>query len=148
MKKIKFLFLFLILFLLKISNSYSLIQIDITRGNLDPLPIAVSPFFSEKDVKNELNNQLNIEDLGLEISKVVANNLKRTGLFNTLSKEAFLQKPDIAHLKPRFEDWTLIKSQVLITGKISTVTTDKEKLLKVEFKLWDVLAAKWLMASH
>ena len=142
MKKIKFLFLFLILFLLKISNSYSLVQVDITRGNLDPLPIAVSPFFSEKDVKNELNNQLNIEDLGLEISKVVENNLKRTGLFNTLSKEAFLQKPDIAHLKPRFEDWTLIKSQVLITGKVSTVTTDKETLLKVEFKLWDVLAAK------
>ncbi len=142
MKKIKFLFLFLILFLLKISNSYSLVQVDITRGNLDPLPIAVSPFFSEKDVKNELNNQLNIEDLGLEISKVVENNLKRTGLFNTLSKEAFLQKPDIAHLKPRFEDWTLIKSQVLITGKVSTVTKDKETLLKVEFKLWDVLAAK------
>jgi len=142
MKKIKFLFLFLILFLLKISNSYSLVQVDITRGNLDPLPIAVSPFFSEKDVKNELNNQLNIEDLGLEISKVVANNLKRTGLFNTISKEAFLQKPDIAHLKPRFEDWTLIKSQILITGKVSTVTTDKEKLLKVEFKLWDILAAK------
>ena len=142
MKQIKFLFLFLILFLLKINNSYSLVQVDITRGNLDPLPIAVSPFFSEKDVKNEVNNQLNIEDLGLEISKVVANNLKRTGLFNTLSKEAFLQKPDIAHLKPRFEDWALIKSQVLITGKISTVTTDKEKLLKVEFKLWDVLAAK------
>jgi len=142
MKKIKFLFLFLILFLLKISNSYSLVQVDITRGNLDPLPIAVSPFFSEKDVKNELNNKLNIEDLGLEISKVVENNLKRTGLFNTLSKEAFLQKPDIAHLKPRFEDWTLIKSQVLITGKVSTVTTDKETLLKVEFKLWDVLAAK------
>ena len=53
MKKIKFLFLFLILFLLKISNSYSLIQIDITRGNLDPLPIAVSPFFSEKDVRKQ-----------------------------------------------------------------------------------------------
>ena len=56
------------------STAVALVEVDITRGNLDPLPIAVSPFFSEKDVKNELNNQLNIEDLGLEISKVVANN--------------------------------------------------------------------------
>ena len=30
-----------------------------------------------------------------------------------------MQKPDIAHLKPRFEDWALIKAQALITGKVS-----------------------------
>ena len=35
-----------------------------------------------------------------------------------LKKEAFVQKPDIAHLKPRFEDWRLIKAQALVTGKI------------------------------
>jgi len=55
--------------------------------------------------------------MGLEISIVVENNLKQTGLFNPLNKDAFLQKPDIAHLKPRFEDWALIKAQALITGK-------------------------------
>ena len=58
-------------------------------------------------------------------------------MFNPLSKDAFLQKPDIAHLKPRFEDWSLIKAQALITGK---VLIENEKL-KVEFRLWDVLAA-------
>ena len=45
----------------------------------------------------------------MEISKVVEKNLKASGLFNPLNKDAFLQAPDIANLKPRFEDWNLIK---------------------------------------
>ena len=63
-------------------------------------------------------------------------------MFNPLDKKAFLQAPDIANLKPRFEDWNLIKAQALITGKVNYVD-DK---LRVEFRLWDVLAAKEMMA--
>ena len=92
-------------------------EIDITRGNLDPMPISVSPFFSNEDTRDKIENILSINNLGLEISKVIENNLEKTGLFDAIDKEAFLQKPDIAHLKPRFEDWRLIKSQVLITGQ-------------------------------
>ena len=33
------------------TSSYSLIEVDITRGNLDPLPIAVSPL--HVDIKSE-----------------------------------------------------------------------------------------------
>ena len=139
MKILKF---FFIIFIFKTNFAYSLIEVDITRGNLDPLPIAVSPLSLENKDKIEFTKLLDLEDLGIEISKVVQNNLKKTGLFNTLSQDAFLQKPDIAHLKPRFEDWSLIKAQALITGKVSI---DKKKL-KVEFRLWDVLAAKEMMA--
>ena len=142
MRNKKLFIYFFLFFLFKISNSYSLIQVDITRGNLDPLPIAVSSLSLDKKSKTLSNNQLGIENLGLEISKVVENNLKQTGLFDTLDKDSFLQKPDIAHLKPRFEDWALIKAQALITGK---VIIENEKL-KVEFRLWDVLAAKEMLA--
>ena len=99
--------LFLVIFLP--TKAYSLIEVDITRGNLNPLPIAVSPLSTDKEIISSLNKELNVKDLGLEISKVVENNLKTSGLFNPLNKDAFLQKPDIAHLKPRFEDWALIK---------------------------------------
>ena len=99
------------------SKSYSLIEVDINRGNLNPLPVAVSPLFSDKESKNNLKNEIKLEDVGMEISYIIENNLKKTGLFNPLEKKAFLQKPDIAHLKPRFEDWALIKAQALITGK-------------------------------
>ncbi len=139
MKKILF---FVLFFLLNLSKAYSLIEVDITRGNLNPLPIAVSPLFSESDTNQELKNETNISKLGEKISEVVENNLRRTGLFNPLEKNAFLQNPDVAHLKPRFEDWKLIKAQALITGQVKFV----DEKLRVEFRLWDVLAAKELMA--
>ena len=138
----KLYFIFIFIFLLKPGVSYSLVEIDITRGNLDPLPISVSPFFTDKNSIEKIKKKLNIENLGLEISKVIENNLSKTGLFDTLDKESFLQKPDIAHLKPRFEDWTLIKSQVLITGKVSSKIINNKDYIKIEFKLWDVLGAK------
>ena len=142
MKIIKLLTGICIFFLSYTSNSFSLIEVDITRGNLNPLPIAVSPLSQNNKTKKIFQNKLNLDDLGLEISKVIENNLKQSGLFNPLSKDAFLQKPDIAHLKPRFEDWSLIKAQALITGKV-LIENDK---LKVEFRLWDVLAAREMLA--
>jgi TolB protein len=69
-------------------------------------------------------------------------NFRRSGLFNPLKKDSFVQNPDIAHLKPRFEDWRLIKAQALVTGKV-TVSDDK---LRAEFRLWDVVAAKEMIA--
>ena len=113
MKKLFFIFLFN-LFL--INKTYALIEVDITRGNLDPLPIAVSPL--HVDVKSEENEIVKIKELGINISEIIEKNFKSTGLFNPLKKEAFVQKPDIAHLKPRFEDWRLIKAQALVTGKL------------------------------
>ena len=85
---------------------------------------------------------MKIKELGDSVSAVIEKNFKSTGLFNPLNKDAFVQKPDIAHLKPRFEDWALIKAQALITGKVN-LEDDK---LRVEFRLWDVLAGKEMLA--
>ena len=138
MKKI---FIIFLLFFFP-SKSFALIEVDITRGNLNPLPVAVSPLSMDKKSNEGFKKNIKIENLGSEISKVVENNLRQSGLFNPLDKNAFLQKPDIANLKPRFEDWNLIKAQALITGKVSF--TDEK--LRVEFRLWDVLAGKEMMA--
>ena len=138
----KLLLLFVFSLILKPSISYSLVEIDITRGNLDPLPISVSPFFADEISKEKIKKNLDIDNLGLEISKVIENNLRKTGLFDALDNESFLQKPDIAHLKPRFEDWALIKSQVLITGKVTSKIINEKDYIRIEFKLWDVLGAK------
>ena len=140
-KNLKFLRTLLILLLIQF-KAHALIEVDITRGNLSPLPVAVSPLASDKKSLAEVEKILKIKDIGSEISLVVENNLKQTGLFNPLAKDAFLQKPDIAHFKPRFEDWKLIKAQALITGKVEIINEN----LRVEFRLWDVLAAKEMLA--
>ena len=41
-----------IIYFLVIPKTFALIEIDITRGNLDPLPIAVSPFMLILNLKN------------------------------------------------------------------------------------------------
>ena len=134
----------IILFLIFIipNKALGLIEVDITRGNLNPLPIAVSPLSIDDESKKSFEKTLKKKDIGSEISKVIEKNLKTSGLFNPLDRNAFLQAPDIAHLKPRFEDWNLIKAQALITGKVKNID-DK---LRVEFRLWDVLAGKEMMA--
>ena len=137
MKKI---FISFIIIFLNISYAHSLIKVDITRGNLDPLPIAVSPLYV--DGSSENSSLFKVKNLGVEVSNIIEKNIKSTGLFNPLSKDAFVQKPDIAHLKPRFEDWRLIKAQALVTGKLLI----KDNKLKVEFRLWDLTAAKEMLA--
>ena len=137
---LRYFFVFLLLFLPFKVNA--LIEVDITRGNLNPLPIAVSPMSIDENSRSNFEKILNKKDIGSEISIVVEKNLKTTGLFNPLNKDAFLQAPDIANLKPRFEDWNLIKAQALITGKVNFI----DEKLRVEFRLWDVLAGKEMMA--
>ena len=122
------------------SKAIALIEVDITRGNLDPLPIAVSPL--HVDVKSDEIENIKIKELGSNISEIIEKNFRGTGLFNPLKKDAFVQKPDIAHLKPRFEDWRLIKAQALVTGKLLV----KDGKLKVEFRLWDLTAAQEMTA--
>jgi len=132
----------LIFFVLFHFNAFALIEVDITRGNLSPLPIAVSPLSVDKENLEEFEKKTKKKNIGSEISAIIENNLKKSGLFNPIKKEAFLQKPDIAHLKPRFEDWKLIKSQALITGKVELI----DEKLRVEFRLWDILAGKEMLA--
>jgi len=136
--------LILVIFYVFIFNSptFALVEVDITRGNLNPLPIAVSPLYIEPGSKDVKSGDKIIKNIGEEISKVIEVNFRRSGLFNPLKKDSFVQNPDIAHAKPRFEDWRLIKAQALVTGKVS-ITDEK---LRVEFRLWDVVAAKEMVA--
>ena len=139
MKKI---ILFIFCLFIYNNSATALVEVDITRGNLDPLPIAVSPLHIESGSVDIKQGDKIIKNVGEKISKVIEINFKRSGLFNPLKKDSFVQKPDIAHIKPRFEDWRLIKAQALVTGKV-TVSEDK---LRVEFRLWDVVAAKEMLA--
>ena len=138
----KILIKIIIFFIIIPSKSFCLIEVDITRGNLDPLPIAVSPLSIDENSRQYFEKILKRKNIGDEISEIIEVNLKTSGLFNPLNKDAFLQAPDIANLKPRFEDWNLIKAQALITGKVSYI----DEKLRVEFRLWDVLAGKEMVA--
>ena len=77
MKKILFTLLFYFIFLIK---SFALIEVDITRGNLDPLPIAVSPL--HVDVKSDNFKDLKVKELGENISEIIEKNFKNKKIRN------------------------------------------------------------------
>ena len=80
MKKFVFL-IYVCLFVFNWGKAWSLIEVDITRGNLNPLPLAVSPLSVDQNSKEKFKDLLKLEDIGVEISKVVENNLRQSGLF-------------------------------------------------------------------
>ena len=51
-------YLTLLLILLIPTNSFALIEVDITRGNLNPLPIAVSPLSIDNESKQNFQKIL------------------------------------------------------------------------------------------
>ena len=57
------------------NNSYSLIEVDITRGNLDPLPIAVSPL--HVDPTSENTEEVKIKELGDNVEIKVPNGIMK-----------------------------------------------------------------------
>ena len=76
---------FIVLLIFKIfltSNAFALIEVDITRGNLDPLPIAVSPL--HVDIKSEAYDGIKIKELGENISSIVEKNFSPSIIFQMI----------------------------------------------------------------
>ena len=108
--------------------AWAVLEIDITRGNIDPLPIAVTNLFAEVEAATQI---------GADISRIVSADLERSGLFRPIPKEAFIQEPADMQMRPRFVDWRTINAQALVTGR---TVLEGDGRMRVEFRLWDVFA--------
>ncbi len=108
------------------------LRIDITRGIVEPIPVAVTEFYGDEAAQSQI---------GRDISGVIAANLERSGLFRPVDKRAFIQDAESLRAAPRFADWRLINAQALINGSVQQQADGR---LNVEFRLWDVYAEKQL----
>ncbi|RCK48611.1 translocation protein TolB [Thalassospira profundimaris] len=104
------------------------LRVDITRGEVKPMPIAVTRFAGEG---------VSETDVGQNITNVINNDLARSGLFKTIDEKAFIQSASSLAVNPNFAEWRTIGAQALVNGR---VLTEANGLLRVEFRLWDVLA--------
>ena len=109
------------------------LQVDITRGHVEPLPIALVDLAGENETDAEI---------GRRITAVITSNLERSGLFRAIDPEAFIGEPVGMAVRPRFQDWRIINAQALMTGRV--VPGDPGRLT-VEFRLWDVFAEQDLV---
>lgn len=110
----------------------AVVEIDINKANVEPLPLAITDFVSN-------------DDLGAQISAVIAADLKRSGLFAPIDKSAFIEKIANPDQTPRFEDWKVINAQAVVTGR---VVKEADGRLRAEYRLWDTFAAQQLTGEQ
>ncbi len=113
--------------------AYAELKIDITRGTVEPLPIAITPFSGQRPEEAEF---------GRNISGVIAADLERSGLFRPIDPRAFIEATDAMDSLPRFGDWRVIDAQALVQGRTEMVADGR---LRVEFRLWDVFAEQQMV---
>ncbi|WP_203073655.1 Tol-Pal system beta propeller repeat protein TolB [Falsiroseomonas ponticola] len=108
--------------------------IDVTRARTDPVPIAVPDMAGVGP---------DAQRMGRQIAQVIQANLRNSGLFRPVERQAFIQTPEAAADRPRFQDWRVIGAQALTTGRVEA-SGDR---LRVEFRLWDVLPEQQLQGT-
>ncbi len=126
--------LFLII-LLSTRYLYAIETINIERGTIDPVPIAINMFDSDTSNNNIIVNN---------ILSVISNDLKISGLFHPISPTSFIeQKFGIRH-QPLFAAWKQINANLLVNGEIKNINS---KNIRISFILWDTMLMKDILGE-
>ncbi len=127
-----FLFAILAVFALALTPAHARIEIDITSGNVEPLPIAIPAFLGDATIAKE-------------ISDVVSADLKNSGLFDVLNPASFIDQIADSNATPNFANWTSIKAAALVTGQ---VVSEGGGRFRTEFRLWDTFGAEQIIGQQ
>lgn len=115
------------------SPSRAALQVDITGGQVEPMPIALPPFVPGSPDSAQISN---------DIAAVIANDLESSGLFRPLPYQSYIEQINDFSKEPRFGDWRTIQAQALVTG-LAFLQGDGR--LRAEFRLWDVFAQQQIV---
>jgi len=121
--------------LLVTAPARALVTIDVTQGDVRPLPIAIPDF----------SGQVREDDLAAEITAVVRADLQSSGLFDVLDPAAYVEQTLGVSTRPRFQDWRAIGAEALVTG---SVVRENANRLRVDFRLWDPLQAQQMVGQQ
>lgn len=113
----------------------AVVRLDVTQGNIQPMPIALPDFVGAGQEGEVAHN----------VTAVITNNLRRSGLFAPIDPAAYVEKIVNPDAVPRFADWRVINAQALVTGRM---TRQNDGRLRAEFRLWDVFAGQQLSGQQ
>ena len=114
------------------STAQARIEIDVTRGNVEPLSIAIPSFLGDSQ-------------LGRDIASVVEADLRRSGLFAPIDQAAFIERINNSNRRPSFSSWTAIRAQALVVGQ---VVSEGGGRFRTEFRLWDTYGAEQILGQQ
>ncbi len=110
------------------------LSLTVSEGNVLPISVALVPFTSADS---------GLCPLADNIARVAKENLESTGLFQFISEKSLIQQDLNISILPRFSDWRLLKSQVLIYGTVEI----QGEMIKVRYRVWDVFMEKILITE-
>lgn len=117
------------------ASAHAELKLEINKGNVDPMPIAVTV----------LTGQGTGDANGNEISGVIAADLERSGLFKPISPQAFIEQVTNGDAVPKYADWRQINANALVTG---TITPSSEGKVRLSFRLWDTQAGQQIAGKE
>ena len=121
--------LFLIFFCYNLVSSQENVpelDIDVTEGVVEPIPIAF-PNFITTDFSSSI--------IANEISKIVKDDLLKTSLFRIVPKGSYISDVTSIDSPIRFADWRAINSDLLVVGNVAIIN----ETITIKFRLWDVV---------
>ena len=113
--------------------AYAALEIDLTKGVVQPIPIAIADFLGA----NPRDQQT-----AADVAGVIRGYLERSGLFAPLDPRSHIEKIANFSSFPRFGDWRTIKAQGLVTGQATRLSDGQ---LQVDFRLWDIFAEQQMI---
>ena len=125
--KLKF-FICLFVSLINFTVAKAELAIDVSGAMRDPMPIAIPSI---------IHDGFFVGQQGDDILGVVKADLERSGLFEVIDKDSYIQEFSSMDQAPEFLDWKAIKAQALIQSEIEEIDANT---IKVSFRLWDVYA--------
>ncbi len=111
-------------------------RLIIPEGEFVPLPIAIPNFVAGTPSDGEV---------GVGVTQVITNNLKRSGLFAPIDQAAYIEKTTNIDALPQFQNWRTISAQALLTGRM---TRQADGRLEAKFRLWDVATGQQLAGQQ
>ena len=117
------------------ASAHAELKLDITKGNVDPMPIAVTNFTGAGAG----------EASGTDITGVVAGDLERSGLFKPINEQAFIERVTNGDAVPHYADWRQINANAVVTGTVTPTGGDK---VRISFRLWDALGQQQIAGKE
>tara|TARA_R100001143_G_C3349737_1_gene128835 strand:- start:539 stop:1837 length:1299 start_codon:yes stop_codon:yes gene_type:complete len=114
--------------------AHAQLNIVITQGVDNPVPIAIVPFEWE-----------GFGILGDQVDQVISNNLRNTGEFSPIDPNNMLSQPH-EQAEVYFRDWRFLGSDYLLVGKITR--SDNSDLIQVQYEFFDVLREERLIGER
>lgn len=104
------------------------LRIEITGGQVEPMPIAIAPFFDEGGAA----------EMAARIQEVVTADLTGTDLFREIPASAHVARPSGFDDPVVYPDWRAVNAEALILGSVAL----RDGQVTARFRLFDVFSGQ------